>query len=62
VPFDPPELKIPAHEFVTPKPTFSSTFHPPSSGVGRTGVGIFGLVGGGIAALFRALFGRRKEE
>jgi hypothetical protein len=30
--------------------------------VGRGGAGILGLVGGGIAAFFRALFGRRKEE
>jgi hypothetical protein len=62
VQFTQPELKIPAHEFVSPKPPVSSTFHLPPSAVGRTGVGVFGLVGGGIAALFRALFGRRKEE
>jgi len=60
--FDPSGLKIPSHEFVPPKSTSPSTVHLPTSAVGRTGVGIFGLVGGGIAALFRALFGRRKEE
>jgi hypothetical protein len=60
--FDSSELKITSHEFVSPKSPPPSTIHLPPSAVGRTGVGIFGLVGGGIAALFRALFGRRKEE
>jgi hypothetical protein len=60
--FEPRELKVTPHDIVPHTPPASGNYHPPSFAVGRGGVGIIGLVGGGIAALFRALFGRRKEE
>jgi hypothetical protein len=59
---DPVEFKVPPPEFTMPQSTFSSSFRPSMLAEGRGGVGIIGGIGGGIAAFFRALFGRRKEE
>lgn len=58
---DPAPFKVPTHEFTIPKSTYSSSFPSSLLAGGRGGVGILGVVGGGIAAFFRALFGRRKE-
>jgi hypothetical protein len=60
--FDRTEIKLPPPEFTTLKPLHSSAFRPPPVGEVRGGLGILGVVGGCIAAFFRALFGRRKQE
>jgi hypothetical protein len=59
---EPSKLKVSPSEFTMSKPTSPSTFRPSVLAGGRGGLGVIGLVGGGIVALFRALFGRRKEQ
>ena len=59
--FNPETIKVPAHEFTFAKPSYLTEFRPSSLAMGRGGVGLIGGIGGAIAAMFRALFGRRKE-
>jgi hypothetical protein len=57
----PEPLKVPtALEHPISIPRFAGEVRS-SAGMGRGLVGVFGAAGAGIAALFRGLFGRRKE-